>query len=74
MQLRQCQDKAKKIGYDKAKFTAFFPNGPVECQWVDAYMGVFKMNHTALPKDTFVLVSDVDRYYQDLIVTEPWVE
>lgn len=37
LNLYQCAEKAKEIGYDKAQFVAVFPVGPVTCQWLDAY-------------------------------------
>lgn len=70
MNLYQCQEKAKDEGYDTAKFIAFFPCGPVECQWLDAYMGVFKINKPGLD-DGFVMVKQIDKEYPELVCTEP---
>jgi len=39
MNLFQCQNKAKKEGYDEMEFIAIFPKGPLFCKWVDAYFG-----------------------------------
>lgn len=72
MNLYQCQEKAKKIGHDKAKFIALFPNGPVVCQWLDAYMGMFTMGIEGF--DGFVMTKQIDEMYPDLIVSEPYIE
>lgn len=73
MNLYQCQNKAKKIGFDKAKFTAVFPRGIVECQWLDAYMGLLKIDVDGL-RDGFVMASQIDEEYPDLYCSEPYVD
>jgi len=70
--LYQCENKAKEIGFDKAKFVAFFPCGPVNCQWLDAYMGLFKVDADGL-RDGFVMTKQIDDEYPDLVCTEPYV-
>lgn len=73
MNLYQCQEKAKDIGFDKAKFLAMFPAGPVECQWLDAYMGFIKIDADGL-RDGFMMTKQIDEMFPDLVVTEPYVD
>lgn len=73
MNLYQCEAKAKDIGYDKAKFTAMFPCGPVQCQWVDAYMGLLTVDVDGL-RDGFLMTKQIDERYPDLFCSEPYVE
>lgn len=73
MNLYQCEAKAKEIGFDKAKFVALFPCGPVECQWLDAYMGMFIADVDGL-HDGFLMTGQVDKEYPDLYCSEPYVE
>jgi hypothetical protein len=73
LNLYQCAEKAKEIGYDKAQFVAVFPVGPVNCQWLDAYMGLFKIFYKDLDKG-FVTISEIDKEYPDLICSEPWIK
>ena len=73
MNLYQNQEKAKEIGFDKAKFTAFFPAGPIECQWLDAYMGLLKVDAEGM-RDGFVMTKQIDEAFPDLVVTEPVVD
>lgn len=73
MNLYQCQEKAKDIGFDKAKFVAMFPAGPIECQWLDAYMGILKVNAEGL-RDRFLMTDQIDQMFPHLEVTEPYVE
>jgi len=72
MNLHQCQKKAEEIGFDNAKFWAEFPAGLVECQWLDAYMGVFKINFDGL-RDGFLMVKEIDDRFPDLECSELWV-
>lgn len=39
----QCEEEAKDEGFDSLKFIAIFPAGPKVCTWLDAYMGIFKV-------------------------------
>jgi hypothetical protein len=71
--LRQCEAKAKKIGFDKAKFVAMFPCGPTNCQWLDAYMGLIKVDLEGL-RDGFLTTEQIDSEYPDLVCTEPYVD
>lgn len=73
MNLYQCEAKAQEIGFDKAKFVALFPCGPVECQWLDAYMGMFKADVDGL-RDGFLMTRQVDEQFPDLYCSEPYVE
>lgn len=72
MNLYQCQEKAKDIGYDSAKFVAIFPSGPIECQWLDAYMGLLKVDADGL-RDSFVMARNIDEMFPDLKVSEPYI-
>lgn len=57
MDIYECERKAKDIGYNTAKFTAQFPAGEFECQWIDAYMGLFKVDADGM-RDGFCTVRD----------------
>lgn len=73
MNIFQCENKAKDIGFDKAKFVALFPCGPVECQWIDAYFGFFKADVDGL-RDGFLTTQHIDQEYPNLYCSEPFVE
>lgn len=73
MNIYQCQNKAKDIGFDKAKFLASFPAGVKQCRWVDAYFGFFQIDADGL-RDGFVTVDQIDKAYPNLIVTEPYLD
>ena len=73
MNLYQCQKRAEEIGFDKAKFVAIFPAGIFHCQWLDAYMGMLKIDVDGM-RDGFVMVDEIDKMYPNLIVSEPFVE
>jgi len=73
MNLYQCEETAKKIGFDKAKFVALFPIGPVNCQWLDAYMGLFRADVEGL-RDGFLMTRDIDKQFPDLVCSEPYIE
>lgn len=66
MNLYQCQEKAKDEGFDCATFDAEFPIGTVKCEWLDAYMGIFKIKHPGL-EDGFVTVQDIDSNYPSIV-------
>lgn len=42
--LKECEEYAIKNGFDSIKFRTEFPNGDFLCQWLDAYMGLFKVD------------------------------
>lgn len=73
MNLKQCEAKAKEIGFDKAKFVALFPCGLVECQWLDAYMGMFKADVDGL-RDGFLMTAQIEDKYPDLLCSEPYID
>lgn len=73
MNLYQCQNKAKEVGFDRAKFLAVFPSGPVMCQWIDAYFGFFKIDKDGL-RDGFVTVQMIDKQFPDLQCSDPYIE
>jgi hypothetical protein len=72
MNIYQCEERAKEIGFDKAKFVALFPSGPKECKWLDAYMGLFVIDEEGL-RDGFVMTRDIDRQFPDLYCSEPYI-
>ena len=65
MNLYQCQEKAKDVGFDTARFIALFPSGPVECQWIDAYMGVLKLDIDGF-RNNFVMTRQLDDNFPSL--------
>jgi hypothetical protein len=44
MNIWQCEEYAKEHGFDSVKFTANFPVGQKQCEWLDAYFGMFKVD------------------------------
>lgn len=40
MNIYKCQELARMIGYNYTTFTAVFPDGEIECRWVDAFEGL----------------------------------
>lgn len=78
MNLYQCEERAREIGYDKARFFALFPVGPMQChqlipcRWLDAYMGLFVIEVDGL-RDGFVTTREIDREFPDLFCSESYV-
>lgn len=72
MNLYQCEKKAQDIGFDKAKFVALFPSGPIECKWIDAYFGLFSINVDGL-RDSFVTTRQIDEMFPSLECSEPYL-
>ena len=70
MNLYQCQEKAKDVSYNNSEFYAMFPSNLVRCEWLDAYMGLLKIDADGL-RDSFVTVKQIDEKYPDLICSEP---
>jgi hypothetical protein len=47
MNIFELEEYAQENGYDSLKFSAVLPNGnKVEGEWVDAYIGVFRISGT----------------------------
>ena len=67
MNLYQCQKHAERNGFDSDTFVAHFPTGAKECQWLDAYFGMFKIKDLA--SDGFVTVSQIDDMFPTLECT-----
>ena len=63
MTLKDCEERAKEEGFDSMEFTAFFPAGPKKCVWLDAYMGLFRVEGL----DGFVMVSQMEKMFPDLV-------
>ncbi len=73
MNIFQCEEKAKEIGFDKAKFLAIFPCGPVNCKWLDAYMGLIILDKDGM-RDGFVTTRQLDQEYPNLFCSEPYID
>jgi len=73
MNLYQCQEKAKDVGFDNAKFFAAFPAGHIECQWLDAYTGLLKIDMDGL-RDGFVMTKQIDEMFPDLQCSDLWID
>ena len=43
MNILQCQEAAKKIGFDGATFKLCGPTGSLNATWLDAYFGLFQI-------------------------------
>lgn len=41
--IHQCQDLAKKVGFDKTTFDLVGPKGRLPAKWIDAYFGFFEV-------------------------------
>jgi len=52
-----CQREAEDKGFDSMEFIAIFPAGPTNCKWLDAYMGLFRVDHEDL-KEGFLVAND----------------
>lgn len=57
MNLMDCEALAQEKGFDSMEFIAMFPAGPINCKWLDAYMGLFIVNHDEL-KGKFLKTGD----------------
>ena len=62
MDILRVQRHAEDNAFDSQKFTADFPTGRRECQFLDAYMGLFKVDGL----DGFVTVKQIDAQFPDL--------
>jgi hypothetical protein len=65
MNIWQCEQKAKEEGFDSMEFVAFFPNGPMNCKWLDAYFGSFIVDNEAL-KGSFLTTKQIGEQFPDL--------
>lgn len=65
MNLYQCQKWAEENDFDSAEFYADFPAGRMKCKWLDAYFGMFNIPNVI--DDSFLMVSDIDEQYPDLV-------
>lgn len=61
MNILQCQALAKKIGFDSTAFDLVGPNGRMKAKWIDAYLGLFKLEG----QDGFILVNQI-QFISDL--------
>lgn len=55
MNILQCQALAKKIGFDSTAFDLVGPKGRMKAKWIDAYLGLFKVEG----QNGFIMVNDV---------------
>ena len=67
MSISQCQELAKKIGFDSATFDLVGPEGKMKARWVDAYLGFFILEENG----ALMMVSDIlfvpDLYCENLV-------
>ena len=54
MSILQCQQLAKMAGYNSCTFDLVGPKARVQCEWIDAYMGIFRIENEGL-----FLVADI---------------
>ena len=73
MNLYQCEEAARDLDFEGAKFIALFPGGVFECQWLDAYIGIFKINNVKELEGKFFTTREVDKQYPDLYCSEPYL-
>jgi hypothetical protein len=65
MSLHRAERVAKEGGqYDCGRFLALFPSGPRVCTWLDAYMGLFRIEGV----EGFVRTQDMEDQFPDLQV------
>jgi hypothetical protein len=41
--INQCQELAKRIGFNSTEFDLVGPAGRLKCVWFDAYFGIFEV-------------------------------
>jgi len=41
--INQCQELAKRIGFDCTEFDLVGPTGRIKCKWLDSYLGIFEV-------------------------------
>lgn len=63
--LRDCEALACDHGGSGLKFLAFFPAGPMECQWLDPYLGLFTI--AGATGDGFTTTADIAREFPGLM-------
>ena len=68
----QCQEKAKKIGYNSAEFVAYFPNQVVLCKWIDAYFGFIGVCIEGL-EGKIITVRQFDNAFPNVQVSPPFI-
>lgn len=51
----QCQQIAKRLGFDKVEFDLVGPTGTLHCKWRDAYLGMFDVEGY---EETFFMAKD----------------
>ena len=70
MSILQCQELAKKIGFNSATFDLVGPKGKTKAKWVDAYLGLFMLTN----KDVLMMVKDImfvpDLYCENVMLGE----
>ena len=65
MNIYQAQRYAKNNGqFQGGKFVALFPAGAKNCEWLDAYMGLVRIEGI----DGFLMVDDIDDQFPSLLV------
>jgi len=69
MNIYRCQEKAQELGFNNVKFFAEFPVGRIECQWLDAYMGLLKVDLDGL-RDGFLMTRQIDEMFPELECTD----
>jgi hypothetical protein len=70
MSILQCQEAAKKFGFDSVTFDLCGPKGKVKAKWLDAYMGMFKIEG----QDGFIISQQIqfspDTWCENLMPTD----
>jgi hypothetical protein len=59
--LHQCEELAKKLGFDSLRFDLVGPKGRKHCRWLDAYFGLFQIDgeDTAICTNQLTFVPDI---------------
>lgn len=65
MSLLECEELAKEMNEDDLWFKADFPAGTTDCQWLDPWMGLVKVDTPQL-RGGFMTVQQLREMFPDL--------
>lgn len=69
MSILQCEELAKKLGFDRVTFDLCGPKGSLSAQWVDAYMGMFRVGEDLIMASQVALASNL--WCENIRVEDP---
>lgn len=62
--INQCQTLAKNNGFDSMQFYLHGPKGKLKAKWIDAYMGLFKVDK----EEGFITIKQIE-FINDIFCT-----